>query len=137
MGLLDIAVLPQTRGAPQTWMTMGRPPPLITIMYAPFPGSILNHNSWFSNFMQEMRQIRNWLALPQTHEDMSMVAFNIITHGSKDGWLRSADKEGEGLHTHDIVGTLTDVETLRGKPKLLFLNACRGGKMIFTGVSLF
>ncbi len=81
--------------------------------------------------LQEMRSIRNWLALPQTHEGMSMVAFNIISHGSKDGWLRSADSEGEGLHVHDVIGTLTDVETLRGKPKLLFLNACRGGKIIF------
>ena len=70
------------------------------------------------------------MARSQTHRDMSMVAFNIITHGSNDGWLRSADKEGVGLHVDDIVGTLTDVETLRGKPKILFLNACRGGKFI-------
>ena len=75
-----------------------------------------------------MRLIRNWLAMPQTHQGMSMVAFIIVTHGSKDGWLRSAEKEGVGLHVDDIVGTLNDVETLRGKPKLLFLNACRGGR---------
>ncbi len=76
-----------------------------------------------------MREVRNWLAKPETHKDTSMVAFNIVAHGSKDGWLRSADKEGEGgLHVHDVVGTLTDVKTLQGKPKLLFLNACRGGK---------
>ncbi len=61
-----------------------------------------------------------------------MVAFNIVTHGSTDGWLRSVDKEGDGLHVNDIVGTLTDVETLQGKPKLLFLNACRGGKIFFS-----
>ena len=74
-----------------------------------------------------MRQLRNWLAQSETHNGMSMVAVNIITHGSHDGWLRSADKGGAGLHVQDIVGTLTDVESLRGKPKLLFLNACRGG----------
>ncbi len=75
-----------------------------------------------------MRSIRNWLAQTQTHEGMSMVAFNIITHGTRDGWLRSADDQGDGLHVHDIMGTLSDVESLQGKPKLLFVNACRGSK---------
>ena len=32
MGLLYMVVLPQTRGSPQTWVTVGRPPPLITII---------------------------------------------------------------------------------------------------------
>ena len=85
----------------------------------------------FPTLFQQMRSIRNWLAQTQTHEGMSMVAFNIITHGTRDGWLRSADDQGDGLHVHDIMGTLSDVESLRGKPKLLFVNACRGSKYMY------
>ncbi len=33
MGLLYMDVVSQTRGSPQTWMTVGRPPPLITIKW--------------------------------------------------------------------------------------------------------
>ena len=57
-----------------------------------------------------------------------MVAVNIITHGSEDGWLRPANNQGHGWYTLDIVGELSDVDTLIGKPKLFFINACRGSK---------
>ncbi len=55
-----------------------------------------------------------------------MVAFNFLGHGTEHGVLKSADGLGNGLQIGDIVGTLTDVKSLVGKPKLLFLNACRG-----------
>ncbi len=57
-----------------------------------------------------------------------MVAFNFIGHGTEYGMLRTANRLGNGLLVDDIVGTLTDVKALVGKPKLLFLNACRGCK---------
>ncbi len=42
MGLLDMKVLPQTRGAPLKWTAVGRPPPLITIMH-----THLGPSEWF------------------------------------------------------------------------------------------
>ncbi len=75
-----------------------------------------------------MRWIRNWLSREENHTGSSMVAFNYVGHGTEHGILTSADGQGCGLQISDIVGTLTDVKCLVGKPKLLFLNACRGGK---------
>ena len=73
-----------------------------------------------------MRSIRKWLRQNEIHEGMSMVAVNILTHGSEDGWLRPVNNQGHGWYTPDIVGEMSDVETLFGKPKLFFINACRG-----------
>ncbi len=57
-----------------------------------------------------------------------MVIVNVIAHGTDAGFLRS--KDGLGWHTDDIIGTLTDVDTLSGKPIIMFINACRGGNKI-------
>ena len=76
-----------------------------------------------------MREIRHWLEEEKTHKNMSMVAVNIIAHGSEGGkLLRSAQRGGRGWYIDDIVGALKDNKALIGKPKLLFINACRGGK---------
>lgn len=74
-----------------------------------------------------MRSIRSWLGRESTHQGMSMVAVHIITHGTKEGILRPADDYGQGLLIADLVGTVCDVQNLQGKPKLFFINACRGG----------
>ncbi len=78
---------------------------------------------------QMMRTIRRWLSKERTHQGMSMVAVHIITHGTKEGILRPAGDYGQGILLADLVGTLCDVQQLRGKPKLFFINACRGGKV--------
>ncbi len=78
-----------------------------------------------------MRQIRKELGEDSTHEGASMVVINVITHGGRDGHLCSAGK-GHGLHIPDLIGTLTDVEALRGKPKIFFFNSCRGGEAIYS-----
>ncbi len=78
--------------------------------------------------MQEMRALEKWLGEEDTHKGMSMVAINIITHGTDDGLLRSAQYQGYGWHIPHVTGTLMDVKALRGKPKLFFANACRGCK---------
>ncbi len=74
-----------------------------------------------------MRSIRKWLRQEEIHQGMSMVAVNIITHGSEEGWLRPAG-EGHGWFTSDIIGELSDVQSLLDKPKLFFINACRGSE---------
>ncbi len=78
-----------------------------------------------------MRWIRNWLSKDENHRGSSMVAFNFLGHGTEHGLLKTADGEGVGLMIGDVVGTLSDVKCLVGKPKLLFLNACRGCKYEF------
>ncbi len=75
-----------------------------------------------------MREIRDWLRQESTHEGMSMLAVHIIAHGNKDGIVRPADDYGHGLLIADLVGSVCDVQELKGKPKLFFINACRGGK---------
>ncbi len=75
-----------------------------------------------------MRRIRNKvLGNEKNHEGASMVVVNILTHGGRGGHLCSAD-QGHGYHVPDLVGTLTDVKALHGKPKIFFFNACRGGE---------
>ena len=63
----------------------------------------------------------------ETHEGHSLVAVNIIAHGDSYGHLKAADSP-IGWHLPDIVGYLSDVRTLGEKPKLFFVNACRGCK---------
>ncbi len=62
-----------------------------------------------------------------TYMGASMVVINVIAHGERGGHLCSTD-QGIGWHIPDIIGTLTDVKSLHGKPKIFFFNACRGGE---------
>ncbi len=75
-----------------------------------------------------MREIRRMLEKEETHVKHSVVAVNIIAHGDSQGHIRSAGNNPVGWHLPDIVGCLSDVQTLHGKPKLFFVNACRGCK---------
>ena len=77
-----------------------------------------------------MRQLKRNLGEESMHKGASMVVINVLTHGNKDGHLSAVDG-GHGWYIQDLVGTLTDVEALRGKPKIFFFNACRGGKVAF------
>ncbi len=74
-----------------------------------------------------MRDIKRMLEKEETHEGHSLVAVNIIAHGDSYGHLKAADSP-IGWHLPDIVGYLSDVRTLGEKPKLFFVNACRGCK---------
>ncbi len=84
-----------------------------------------------------MREIRDWLRQESTHEGMSMLAVHIIAHGNKDGILRPADDYGHGMLIADLVGSVCDVQELKRKPKLFFINGCRGGKGIFLILNQF
>ncbi len=73
-----------------------------------------------------MRRIRSWIGDPALHKDSSIVVINVIAHGTDTGFIQSID--GLGWHIEDLIGTLNDVPTLVGKPKVFFINTCRGGK---------
>ena len=66
----------------------------------------------------------------ETYEGYGVVAVNIIAHGDNHGHLRAMDSP-IGWHLPDIVGAVSDVTALLGKPKLFFANACRGCKYIW------
>ncbi len=71
------------------------------------------------------------LGKEENHEGASMVVVNILSHGGGGGHVCATDKK-HGLHVPDLVGTLTDVKALYGKPKIFFFNACRGGRCTLT-----
>ncbi len=71
-----------------------------------------------------MRRLITWIG-DQDHSNNSMFILNIIAHGTEHGFLMSVN--GRGLTIDHIVGSLNDIQTLIGKPKVVFVNACRGG----------
>ena len=55
-----------------------------------------------------------------------MAIVHFMAHGISSGFLRSTD--GNGLQISDLIGTLTDVTTLAGKPKLFFISTFKERK---------
>ena len=76
-----------------------------------------------------MREFIKELGKEETHTGSSMCLVNILTHGGDNGHLCGVNKS-PGFHIPFLVGTLSDVEALRGKPKVFFISACRGRKYI-------
>ena len=77
-----------------------------------------------------MKDLRTWFETSATHNGKSMMILAVITHGDRQEWLYSADKPNriKGWHIQDLVYSLCTIKTLLGKPKVLFLQACRGSK---------
>ena len=74
-----------------------------------------------------MQGIRNWMIQSDIHIDCNCFSLNIIAHGDRDGWLM--DRHGrKSWFIEQIVRDLGLVDTLVGKPKLVLLQSCRGGK---------
>ena len=77
-----------------------------------------------------MRRIRTWLANPDLHGNSNAVFVVLICHGGIDGTI--CDVEGtKSFDLDDLVETLDDVITLKGKPKVVISHACRGSKFFF------
>ncbi len=76
-----------------------------------------------------MRVIRKILEQGETYEGYSIVSINVIAHGDSKGNIMNAGGSF-GWNINDIVGVLSDIEALLEKPKLFFVNACRGCKSI-------
>ncbi len=77
-----------------------------------------------------MKELRAWFEKSATHYGKSMMILTVITHGDRQEWLYSADKPDrkKGWHIQELVYSLCNIETLQGRPKVLFLQACRGSK---------
>ena len=54
----------------------------------------------------------------------------IICHGNNRGQLKDVDKR-KAWDIEELMGDLSKVETLVGKPKIMILQCCRGGLDFF------
>ncbi len=83
----------------------------------------------------------------KNHEGKSMMILTVIAHGCGEQWLYPAkhkmkkielengeleiDWEKEkAWHIPTLIEELSKIDSLIGQPKVLFLDACRGGKYI-------
>ena len=78
-------------------------------------------------FSKEMRRIKKFMMTEDTHKDSNCFALTVICHGNDRGHLLDRNKKRAWI-TEDIVGDLSEVDNLRGKPKLFVVQACRGSK---------
>lgn len=75
----------------------------------------------------EFDKIRNDDSL----KDLDSFACIIMSHGGVEDQIYGID--GEAISVHEVTKKFNDENCigLRGKPKLFFINACRGGKTSF------
>ena len=73
-----------------------------------------------------MREIKRWIIDKDNHKDCNTFFLTIICHGNKQGHLLDKFKN-KGWDTEDLVGDLSVVKTLLGKPKTVIIQSCRGG----------
>ncbi len=71
----------------------------------------------------------------ETHSQSNMFILTIIAHGNKEGHLMDVTGK-KGWLIDELVGDVSDGETLTGKPKIFFIQSCRGGKLEGTAEGL-
>jgi len=72
-----------------------------------------------------MNSVKRKLTLPSLHADASTFLLLVISHGTADNFLQ--DKDGNKTwNIESLVTEMCDVPSLVGKPKLFFIEACRG-----------
>ena len=84
-----------------------------------------------SVLLQEMTQLKFWILEKENHRDSNAIALAIFCHGNKKGDLFDVD-EAKGWDTEMFLEELSEVETLKGKPKIFIINSCRGSNYIFS-----
>ncbi len=67
----------------------------------------------------KMDRVVTWLCIPETHQFNNCVAVTLLC---------DTDHQG-ALWLHDVLRRLGDVETLRGKPRLLLYQSCGDGEV--------
>ena len=86
-------------------------------------------------FLQTMLEIKRKILKDETHAGKNSFLLTVICHGNDKGHLLDKDKKRAWI-LEDFIKELSLVETLIGKPKILVLQACRGGKNILRVVSI-
>lgn len=74
----------------------------------------------------DMKEVLSWAARSEEHWSADCLVVILMSHGDENGIFGS---DGNIVHLHDDVYTLFNNEkcpALQGKPKIFFLQACRG-----------
>ena len=61
----------------------------------------------------------------KTYEESNSFLMTILCHGNKQGHLLDKNKS-KACDTEDLIGDLSEVETLTAKPKIIIIQACHG-----------
>ena len=80
---------------------------------------------------QGMNAVKRRLTEDKLHRDYNYFLLVMISHGTGDNFL--LDREGNKTwNIESLVTEICDVQDLVGKPKLFFIEACRGKENNFT-----
>ena len=74
---------------------------------------------------QEMERINTWHLLNESHKFCNCLWYNILCYGSETGKLLDNRKHAT-MTLHQLVDGLCQVETLKGKPKVVVVQVCTG-----------
>ncbi len=77
-----------------------------------------------------MRSLYLWLQDETNFFGVSILAVTILAHADNRGFLKAKCNTGEGWNLMDLVDKVSGVQSLLGKPKLFFINACIDGKQL-------
>ena len=76
-----------------------------------------------------MNERKIWMIDDSKHRNRNCFVLTIISHGDSNNYI--FDKNGErGWNIEDLIEEISDIPNLIGKPKLFFIQACRGGKFL-------
>ena len=78
-----------------------------------------------------MLEIKRKILKNETHTGRNSLLLTVMCHGNDKGHLLDKDKKTAWI-LETFIKELSLVETLIGKPKILVLQACRGGNKIST-----
>ena len=65
----------------------------------------------------------------EIHKSANCFVMAIICHGNNKGQLKDVNKR-KAWDIEELIGDLSKVEALAGKPKILIFQCCRGGNLL-------
>ena len=77
-----------------------------------------------------MARLEDSIMKNEKHKNSNCFVMVIICHGNNRGQLKDVNKH-KAWDIEDLIGDLSKVETLVGKPKIMILQCCRGGLDFF------